>query len=251
MRVDLNADVGEGVGDDAALMAYLSSANIACGYHAGDAAVMRHAIGFAIRHGVAIGAHPGFEDRKSFGRRELQMSAAEVEALVAKQIHTLAEAAAEKGTRLAHVKPHGALYNMAARDGVLAAAIARAVVNVDPSLILFGLAGSKLIEAGRNAGLRTASEVFADRGYRADGSLVPRSEAGAVLEDVDEVVARALAMVRDRAVTAVDGTRVPLDVETICIHGDTPGAVDFARRLRAALTGAGIMVAAVFQTEER
>jgi UPF0271 protein len=244
MRVDLNADVGEGVGDDAALMPYLSSANIACGYHAGNAAVMRHVIAFARRHQVAVGAHPGFQDRKGFGRRELTMTAAEVEGLVSRQIHTLAEAATEKGVRVTHVKPHGALYNMAARDAGLAAAIARSVAAVDRALLLFGLAGSNLIDEGRKAGLRTVSEVFADRGYRADGSLVPRTEPGAVLDDSDLVVSRALAMVREGAVLAVDGTRVPLEVETICIHGDTPGAVDFARQLRAALNAAGVEVVA-------
>jgi UPF0271 protein len=244
MRVDLNADVGEGVGDDAGLMPYLSSANIACGYHAGNAAVMRHVIAFARRHQVAVGAHPGFQDRKGFGRRELTMTAAEVEGLVSRQIHTLAEAATEKGVRVTHVKPHGALYNMAARDAGLAAAIARSVAAVDRTLLLFGLAGSNLIDEGRKAGLRTVSEVFADRGYRADGSLVPRTEPGAVLDDSDLVVSRALAMVREGAVLAVDGTRVPLEVETICIHGDTPGAVDFARQLRAALNAAGVEVVA-------
>ena len=244
MRVDLNADVGEGVGDDAALMPYLSSANIACGYHAGNAAVMRNAIAFARRHHVAVGAHPGFQDRKGFGRRELTMTASEVERLISRQIHTLAEAATEKGVRMTHVKPHGALYNMAARDAGLAAAIARSVAAVDSSLMLFGLAGSSLIDEGRKAGLRTVSEVFADRGYRADGSLVPRTEPGAVLDDSDLVVSRALAMAREGAVPAVDGTRVLLEVETICIHGDTPGAVDFARQLRAALEAAGVEVIA-------
>lgn len=244
MRVDLNADVGEGMGDDAAIMQYLSSANVACGYHAGNAAVMRTTIGFAQRHQVAVGAHPGFQDRKSFGRRELTMTAAEIEELIGRQVHTLAEAAAEKGVRVTHVKPHGALYNMAARDAGLASAIARSVAAVDRSLLLFGLAGSRLIDEGRKAGLRTVSEVFADRAYRADGSLVPRTEPGAVLEDSGLVTSRALEMVRDRAVAAVDGTRVPLDVETICIHGDTPGAVEFARQLRAALASAGVEVVA-------
>jgi UPF0271 protein len=244
MRVDLNADVAEGVGDDAALMPYLSSANIACGYHAGNAAVMRHAIGFARRHGVAVGAHPGFKDRKGFGRRELTMTAGEIEDLIARQVETLAAAAAEKGVRVAHVKPHGALYNMAAREPALAAAIARSVAAVDRSLALFGLAGSSLIDEGRKAGLRTVSEVFADRAYRGDGSLVPRTEPGAVLDDSDLVVERALTMVREGTVTAVDGSRVPLEAQTICIHGDTPGAVEFARQLRTALEAAGVEVAA-------
>jgi UPF0271 protein len=249
LRVDLNADVGEGAGDDAALMPWLSSANVACGYHAGNSAVMRHAVGFAVRHGVAVGAHPGFADRKGFGRRELQIAPDEVEALVTRQIAALADVAVSKGVRLRHVKPHGALYNMAARDRVLADAIARATASFDPSLVLFGLAGSRLIDAGRDAGLRTTSEVFADRGYRGDGSLVPRSEPGALLHSATKdgagaIVARALAMVRDRQVVASDGTIVPLEVETICIHGDTPGAVEFARQLRQALTAAGVDVAA-------
>lgn len=244
MRVDLNADVGEGMGADAALMPFLSSANVACGAHAGDRMLMRETIACAQRHTVVVGAHPGFADRENFGRRELQMTPAEVTSLVEQQIEALAEAAAEQGVRLAHVKPHGALYNIAARESTIAAAIARAVVEFDRSLLLFGLAGSRLIDEGRAAGLRTASEVFADRGYRADGSLVPRGEPGAVIEDEDIVVHRALSMVRDRVVVAVDGTHVPLDVDTICIHGDTPGAAELARSLRAAFATAGVVVMA-------
>jgi UPF0271 protein len=242
--VDLNADIGEGVGDDAALMPFVSSASVACGYHAGNAAVMRNAVEFAQRHRVAIGAHPGFADRKAFGRRELNMSPAEVEALVAAQIATLAGVAAARGIRLKHVKPHGALYNMAARDAALADAIARATAAADPSLLLFGLAGSRLIDAARRAGVRPVSEVFADRNYRGDGSLVPRSEPGALLDDPGRVVERALAMVRDRAVTAVGGTVVALEIDTICVHGDTPGAVTMARHLNEALATAGIAVRA-------
>lgn len=242
-HVDLNADVGEGAGDDAALMRALSSANIACGYHAGNSAVMRNVVGFAVRHGVAVGAHPGFADRKGFGRRELQIAPAEVEGLVSRQIEALAEVATSRGVRIRHVKPHGALYNMAARDRALADAIARATASFDRSLVLFGLAGSRLIDAGRDAGLRTAAEVFADRGYRTDGSLVPRSEPGAVLEDPDLVVRRAVAMVREGCVVAVDGSIVPLDVDTICVHGDTPGAVGLALRLRDALIAEGVEIA--------
>ncbi len=242
--VDLNADVGEGMGDDAALMPFISSASIACGYHAGNAAVMRNAVEFARRHGVAVGAHPGFADRRSFGRRELRLPMAEVESLVARQIAALAEVSTVKGVSLRHVKPHGALYNMAARDAGLAQAIARATAAADPALVLFGLAGSALIDAGRRAGLRTASEVFADRSYRGDGSLVPRSEPGAVLDDPELVVERALAMIRNAAVTAIDGTVVPLEVDTICVHGDTPGAVAMARRLNESLAAAGIAVRA-------
>ena len=242
--VDLNADVGEGEGDDAALMPFLSSASIACGYHAGNAAVMRNAVEFARRHNVAIGAHPGFKDRKGFGRRELQLSTTELHELVVRQLELLAEVAAEKRIRLRHAKPHGALYNMAARDSSIAGAVAGAVASFDASLVLFGLAGSRLIEAGRQAGLRTASEVFADRAYRGDGSLVPRTEAGAVLSDPAVVVQRGVDMVRDRAVTAVDGTRVTLEVDTICVHGDTPGSIALARSLRDALGAAGFTIAA-------
>ena len=243
-RVDLNADVGEGAGDDARLMPFLSSASIACGYHAGNAAVMRNAVEFARRNGVAIGAHPGFKDRKGFGRRELHLSSAELHELIVRQLALLAEIADSKGLRPNHVKPHGALYNMAAREPALADTIARAVASFDRHLVLFALAKSRLIEAGQRAGLRTASEVFADRGYRADGSLVPRTEPGAVLEDADRVVQRALTMVRDRSVVAVDGTVVPLDVDTICVHGDTRGAIEFVRRLRGALESAGVEIRA-------
>ena len=242
--VDLNADMGEGVGDDAALMPFVSSASVACGYHAGNAAIMRDTVEFARRHQVAIGVHPGFADRKAFGRRELNISAVEVEALVAAQITALAAVAAAHGVRLRHVKPHGALYNMAARDAALADAIARATAAADQPLALFGLSGSRLIDAARRAGVRPVSEVFADRNYRRDGSLVPRSDPAALIDDPDRVVDRALAMVRDRAVTAIDGTVVPLAIDTICVHGDTPGAVTMARRLHEALTAAGIIVRA-------
>jgi 5-oxoprolinase (ATP-hydrolysing) subunit A len=244
LTVDLNADVGEEKGDDTALIPYLSSANIACGCHAGNPAAMSTAIECAARNGVAAGAHPGFADREHFGRRELDMASSDIEALVARQIDTLAAIAATHTIRLTHLKPHGALYNMAARDASIADAIARATAAADPALVLFGLAGSRLIEAGQRAGLRTASEVFADRGYRGDGSLVPRTEPGALLDDADEVVRRAIGMVRDGFVRAVDGTIVRLAVDTICIHGDTPGAVLFASSLRAGLTEAGIEVTA-------
>jgi UPF0271 protein len=245
LRVDLNADLGEGAGSDAELMPILTSASVACGYHAGDPATMGATVELARALGVAVGAHPGFADREGFGRRDMSLSPHEVEDLVVRQIDALAGIAAAQGVRLQHVKAHGALYNMAARDGALAEAVARATASVDPSLVLVGLAGSHLIEAGARAGLRTASEVFADRGYRRDGSLVPRNEPGAVLEDVEFVVQRVLGMIRNRLVTAVDGTPVPIDVETICVHGDTPGAVAFARQLRESLTAAGVVIEAL------
>jgi len=249
MRIDLNGDVGESfgayeIGIDKALIPILTSANIACGFHAGDPGVMRATVALAREHGVAIGAHPGFPDLVGFGRREIKATPREVEDFVAYQIGALAAIAAAQGVRLAHVKPHGALYNMAARDAVIADAIARAVASVDASLKLFGLAGSQSLEAARRHGLRAVGEAFADRAYRRDGSLMPRSEPGAVIEDEETVVRQAIAIARDRVVTAADGTPVPADVETICVHGDTPGAALLAARVRAALEEAGLEVKA-------
>ena len=242
--VDLNADVGEGCGQDAALMPLISSANIACGLHAGDADTMREAVRHAIEHGVAIGAHPSFPDRDHFGRREMQLATADLHECIAGQVRMLAGMAAAASGKLSHVKPHGALYNMAARDEWLAQAVVAAVRSVDPSLTIFGLAGSALVRAAARAGLRCANEAFADRAYRADGSLVPRDQPGSVLHDESSVASRAVAMVRERCVAAVDGSRVVLDADTICIHGDTPGAPAMARRIRDALAVAGITVAA-------
>jgi UPF0271 protein len=244
MPIDLNADVGEGVGDDEGVLPLVSSANIACGFHAGNPGLMRSTVQLARRHGVAIGAHPGFQDLEGFGRREMQISTAELENLVAYQIGALAGVAAADGVRLSHVKPHGALYNMAARDAAMAQAIARAVRAVDPSLVLFGLSGSQLIAAGDRTGLRVASEVFADRGYRADGSLAPRGTPGAVMTDVADVARRAVGIATGERVTCVDGAAVAVKADTICIHGDTPGAAALARAVRGALTAAGIQVMA-------
>ena len=249
MQIDLNGDVGESfgayeIGHDAALIPVLTSANVACGFHAGDPGVMRATVVLAREHGTAVGAHPGFPDLVGFGRREMKATAREVEDLVAYQIGALAGIAAAQNVRLTHVKPHGALYNMAAKDDALADAIARATASVDRSLMLFGLPGSKSLEAARRHGLRAVSEAFADRAYRADGTLVPRSEAGAVIDDADAVVARAVMMARERVVVAADGSRVPIEVETICVHGDTPGAAMLAARIRRVLGEAGIQIKA-------
>jgi UPF0271 protein len=203
---------------------------------------MRSTVQLAQGLGVAIGAHPSFQDREGFGRREMQVDTAELESLVAYQIGALAEVASAVGARLRHVKPHGALYNMAARDASMAEAIARAVQTVDGSLVLFGLSGSELVAAGERAGLAVASEVFADRGYRPDGSLAPRGTPGAVLTGVAEVAQRAVDMATGQGVAGVDGTTIRVKADTICIHGDTPGAAALARAVRAALTGAGIRV---------
>jgi UPF0271 protein len=226
-------------------MSLISAANIACGAHAGNEASMAITVELAATHGVAVGAHPSLNDREHFGRREMAVSPAEVAALVSRQLETLGHVAARQQTRLHHVKPHGALYNMAARDRSLADAVASAVATFDASLVLYGLAGSELIAAGRRAGLRTASEVFADRGYLADGSLAARSFPGALIEDADVVAARAVTMVREHTVVALDGSRVRVAAETICVHGDTPGAAILARRVREALETAGVQIAVI------
>jgi len=243
VRIDLNADVGEGVGDDPGVLPSVSSANIACGFHAGNPALMRSTVQLARRHWVAVGAHPGFQDLEGFGRREMRVGTAELENLVAYQIAALAGVAALEGMRLSHVKPHGALYNMAARDAGMSDAIARAVRAVDASLVLFGLSGSELVAAGERAGLRVASEVFADRGYWPNGNLAPRGTPGAVMTDIEDVARRAVGMARDHAVTSVDGSSVSVRADTICIHGDTPGAAALARAVRSALIAAGIDIA--------
>ena len=278
LRIDLNADVGESfgiysLGADAALMRSITSASIAAGFHAGDPSVLRRTIilakshGVAVgaylvfldllfyyyyyyislakSHGVAVGAHPGFPDLVGFGRRELQVSPAEAEDFVLYQIAAVAGVAAAEGVKLQHVKPHGALFNMAVRDPVLAAAIARAVAAFDRSLILFGLAGSEIISAGRAAGLRVAAEIFADRAYEPDGSLTPRSRPGSVIHDPGAVAARAVRMITERVAAAIDGTIVPVDADTICVHGDTPGAAELAADLRARLEAAGVTVAPI------
>lgn len=245
MRIDLNADVGEGTTGDRDLMRFITSANVACGFHAGDPGIMRATIELARAHGVAVGAHPGFPDLEGFGRRELQVAPRDVEDFVVYQVGALAAIAAAQGVRLQHVKPHGALFNMAARDAALAEAVARATATIDKSMMLFGLPGSELNAAGRRAGLRTACEAFADRAYQPDGALVSRRQPGAVIHDPEAVVQRALRMVRDQAVEAIDGSTVPLIVDTICVHGDTPGAAELAARIRAAFEDARIEVKAI------
>lgn len=242
--VDLNGDVGEGVGDDAALIPFLTSVNIACGEHAGDFDTMHATVRLAARYGAAVGAHPSYPDREHFGRRIMPLNDMEVEECVAAQVRALADIAAGEQVRLRHVKPHGALYNVAARDARVAQAIARAVASVDRKLILVGLAGSELVTAGARAGLATASEVFADRAYyMPDGTLVDRARPGAVLHDPAEIVPRAIRMVRECRVSAVDGQDVAVCPDTICIHGDTPAAVEIAAALRRGLEDAGIEVA--------
>jgi 5-oxoprolinase (ATP-hydrolysing) subunit A len=239
-RIDLNCDLGEGAGHDAELMPFITSANIACGGHAGNVTSMRTALELAARHGVAAGAHPGFNDPAHFGRRELPMPPSEVHDLVVDQIRALLGVARVVGTGLVHVKPHGALYNLAARDPAVARAVAGAVREVDAQLVLYGLAGSRLPEAGRACGLRVASEIFADRSYEPDGSLTPRTETGALVVDEHAAAAQVLTALRDGWLRARDGTRLELRADTVCVHGDGPRAVTLARTLRTELTKAGI-----------
>jgi 5-oxoprolinase (ATP-hydrolysing) subunit A len=247
VQIDLNSDLGESfgrwtLGNDAALMKSITSANIACGYHAGDPSVMRDTVRMARDAGVAIGAHPAFPDLVGFGRRNMSASPREVENFVLYQIGALSAIATAEGVRLQHVKPHGALYNMAIRDRTLAEAIARAVASFDPTLILFGLPGTELLKAGAGAGLRVAAEGFADRAYEPDGALTPRTHPEAVIHATNEVVDRTLRMARDGIVRATNGVDIPMRVDTICTHGDTPGSHELAYRLRTALGTAGVMV---------
>ena len=247
MRIDINSDVGESfgaytIGHDAGLMKSITSANIAAGFHGGDPSVLRDTIRQAKTHGVAVGAHPGFPDLVGFGRRELNVTPKEAEDFVLYQVAAVAGVAAAEGVAMQHVKPHGALFNMAVRNAELSAAIARAVAAIDRSLILFGLPGSEILTAGRAAGLRVASEVFADRAYEPDGSLASRRKPGSVIHDPEAVVARAVRMVRDRTIVATDGSVVQLAADTMCVHGDTPGSDDLAAKIRAGLEAAGVTV---------
>jgi UPF0271 protein len=248
MRIDLNADVAESAGamaTDAALMPSITSANIAAGVHGGDPSVLREAVRRAKAHGVAVGAHPGLPDRGGAGRRDMAVTPAEVEDLVLYQVAAVAGVAAAEGVLLQHVKPHGALYHMTAADLALARALARAVALFDRTLVLFTFPNSEVVKAGSEVGLRVVAEAFADRAYEPDGRLVSRQQPGAVLSDPDSVAARAVRLARDHAVEAVDGSRLRIEAETICVHGDTPGADIIAARIRAGLEAAGVVLKAV------
>jgi UPF0271 protein len=244
LSVDLNADLGEGSGHDAELFELITSANIATGFHAGDSDTMHTAILAATQHGVAVGAHPSFFDRGNFGRKELQVSNEEVFDAVAYQLGIFQAIASAVGVVPNHVKPHGALYNMAVRNGSLADAIARAIESVDPKLILFAPDKSELARAGEAHGLQVAREIFADRNYLNDGWLVPRTRPDALLHDPKEAARRVLRMLREGKVRSVEGRDVDVRGETICVHGDTPGAVEFARELRTQLETEGVKISA-------
>jgi UPF0271 protein len=245
LTVDLNCDMGEGCGNDAELMHLISSANIACGFHAGDEATMHRTVELAIENEVAIGAHPGYRDKENFGRTQAELNTREVFDLVSEQIQLLADVCRAHGTELHHVKPHGALYNQAARDQELAASIAEAVRSANSDLILYGLSGSHLIFEAERAGLRTASEVFSDRSYQADGSLTPRTLPGALIESADDAVDQVIRMVESKSVIAVDGTKVPILADTVCIHGDGSSAVELAQTIREALVSRNVRIRTV------
>jgi len=247
MYIDINCDLGEmdpaaGPGADEAIMPFISSVNIACGFHAGDPLTIENTIRSAIRHGVSIGAHPGYPDREGFGRRPVKMSPEELRAMILYQagaVKTMAEAA---GARMRHVKPHGALYNTAATDYELSLVIARTVKELDPSLILVGQSGSQMIRAARAIGLACTSEVFADRAYNDDGTLVARTVEGAVLHDTGMMIRRVIRMIREKVVISVTGRTIPIEAETVCIHGDNETAAEFVRRLSEALKSEGISI---------
>jgi len=248
--VDLNCDMGESygawtMGNDRAVLAHVSSINVACGMHAGDWSVMHETTQAAFTQGVAVGAHPSLPDLQGFGRRVINVTPDETYDLVLYQVGALSAFCRALGGRLAHVKAHGALYNMAAKDAALAGAIARAVADFDRTLVLFGLSGSALIRAGRDVGLKVANEVFADRTYQSDGSLTPRSRPGSMIEDVKDSLAQVEGMLTRGRVRALDGSEVSIEADTICVHGDQAGAAEFARELRVLLRTLGIEVASV------
>jgi len=240
--IDINCDLGEGFPNDAELMLYISSANIACGYHAGDEETMRRTVELAMENFVAVGAHPGYDDKENFGRTPKQLSFDEIQTLVSDQLLRMKKVCDLLGAEMVHVKPHGALYNQAAKDREIAAAIVEGIRAVDSSLIFYGLPNSVMIEEAERMGLRTASEVFADRTYQADGTLTPRSEPDALIDDIENCKAHVLRMVREQTVIATDGTVVPIKADTICIHGDGTHAVEFASAIHRALTDKGIEI---------
>ena len=250
LRIDFNADIGESfgiykTGNDRDLLRSITSGSIACGFHAGDPAVMRHTVRMAVEAGVSIGAHPGFPDLAGFGRREMSIEPRDITDLVLYQIGAMSAIAKAEGASLRHVKPHGALYNMSVRRADIAVAIARATASFDADLVLVGLPGSELLSAGSGLGLRVAAEAFADRSYEGDGSLTPRHLTDAVLSEPGRAAERAVRMVRDGQVVARDGSTFSVKVDTICVHGDTPAAAQLASAVRTALEAAGIELKAL------
>lgn len=249
-KVDLNCDLGESFGNytcgmDAEVLPWISSANVACGFHASDPLVMDQTIARAVAHSTAIGAHPGYPDLVGFGRRNMTVSPAEAKAMILYQIGALQAFCKAHGTSLQHVKPHGAMYNMAGKDPVLAHAICEGIYDFDPGLILLGLSGSELLKAAAETGLPYASEVFADRAYEEDGSLVNRKKPGSMITDEEIAIARVIRMVKEGCVTAISGKDIPVRADSICLHGDNDTAVAFAKKIRLALEENGVQVACI------
>ncbi len=249
-KVDLNADLGESfgaytIGMDADVLTYITSANVACGFHAGDPLVMEKTVKLAAERGTAVGAHPGYPDLMGFGRRNLKVKPEEAKAYIKYQVGALMAFTKAQGIKMQHVKPHGAFYNMAAVDDKLAAAICEGIYEVDPSLILLGLAGSAHIRAAKAVGLRAASEVFADRAYMEDGTLVPRTMPGAMVHDRELAIARTVRMVKEGCVEAITGKIIPIQADSICVHGDNPDAIGFVNKIRDTLIAEGVTVTCI------
>lgn len=249
-QIDLNCDMGESfgaykMGTDEEILKFITSANIACGFHAGDPATMRQTVKLALQNGVAIGAHPGLPDLVGFGRRNMDISPQEAFDMVVYQIGALYGFVKAEGEKLQHVKPHGALYNMAAKSRELSEAIAQAVYKVDPELILFGLSGGELVKAGERMGLQTASEVFADRTYQQDGSLTPRRKQDALITDDQKAIEQVIRMVKEGTVKSQQGEEIPIQANTVCIHGDGPHALLFAKQIRQSLSDSGITIKSI------
>ena len=242
--IDINCDLGEGIGIDELIMPYISSANIACGYHAGNENTMKQTVELCKKYNVAVGAHPSYPDRENFGRTDMLLHPGEIYEMIVKQINGLEKIAEENDVPVHHVKPHGALYNMAARDKMLAPFVALAILDTNSKYILYGLSGSYLIKEGKNLGVKTASEAFADRTYKDDGMLTPRNKPGALITDADKAVAQVLQMVKEGTVTSTNGKKIPIAAETICIHGDGDHAVEFAKAINQALKAEGIEIRA-------
>lgn len=238
MNPGINCDIGEGAGNDDLLMPYIQAANIACGYHAGNAITMEQTIRLCLKYGVAVGAHPSFQDQENFGRKEMYLPVQQLYELIIQQLIIIKEVADLCGATIQHVKPHGALYNMSAKDGLTANVIARAVNDFDSTLILFGLSGSHSVSEAKKLGLQTASEVFADRTYQDDGSLTPRSKPGAMIEEETNAVKQVQQMINQGTVTCLSGKEIPVTAETICIHGDGKNAVAFAKAIHSAISKA-------------
>ncbi len=249
-KVDLNSDLGESfgaytIGMDAEVLSYITSANVACGFHAGDPLVMEKTVKLAAERGTAVGAHPGYPDLMGFGRRNMKVKPEEAKAYIKYQVGALLGFTRAQGIKLQHVKPHGAFYNMAAVDEKLATAICQGIYEVDPSLILLGLAGSAHIRAAKAVGLRAASEVFADRAYMEDGTLVPRTMPGAMVHDRDLAIARTVGMVKNGCVEAITGKIIPIQADSICVHGDNPDAMGFVQKIRDTLIAEGITISCI------